>query len=134
MRSSFIDLCIHLDLIELDIIIMRTYPIYTHSVNRQLQKRQLRQRHYRRQRFERGFDDTEVVSLDDTIVMFALPRLKVLRQKTFSYPFALESMEEWQLILDKMILGLEKYLEDTSDEQAVEGIELFLKWFQHLGI
>lgn len=73
------------------------------------------------QRVTRGFDDSELWSLDWTIARFILPRLKAFRAKNvhgvpirydavieegnFSPPTYTE--EEWKAILDKMIRAFE---------------------------
>jgi hypothetical protein len=88
---------------------------------------------------ERGFDDTEWWSLYDTIARFTLPRLKVFRTSTMSFPLSITS-DEWDGILDKMILAFEIIVDDdkwpassNEDSEIVEeGIELFGKWFLHL--
>lgn len=67
-------------------------------------------------RIERGFDDSECWNLDSTIAKFILPRLKVFKEHTFGYPPEL-TFEEWQQILDDMILAFE-YMVDEHD--AVE--------------
>lgn len=87
------------------------------------------------QRRIRGFDDSEVWSLDDTILKFILPRLKRFREKdTHAWPGALtifeidhddymdlspserndldeRSLEEWGRMLDKMIRAIELKIE-----------------------
>ncbi len=88
------------------------------------------------QRRRRGFDDSELWSLDDTILQFILPRLKRFRAKErvgWPGPQAIfnidydkyealsdeeqddlsdRSLEEWDRILDKMIRAIELQVED----------------------
>ena len=76
----------------------------------------------------------ELWALDETIIRFTLPRLKVFRDYTKSYPVDdnIKNFEDWQLTIDKMIFGMERYILDASDEQAIEGMNLFFKYFTHL--
>lgn len=105
--------------------------VNTFSYSRHLSKQDERRIKYRIQRKERGFDDTELWNLDDTILRFTLPRLKIFRNYTKSYPIGM-TFEEWQNIIDKMIDGIEKYIVDSWDSEAQEGIDLFFKYFNHL--
>lgn len=61
------------------------------------------------QKLFRGWSDREIWNLDDTIVKFVVPRLKVLREETIGYPFSDEckTFEDWEKMLDEMIFGLE---------------------------
>ena len=94
-----------------------------------------RQKKWKKQRKRRGFDDTELWSLDCTIVAFILPRLKVFRKKIGSYPCEL-TFPAWKEILDKMITAFELYKISfpNNDEAAKiqEGLDLFRKYFHHL--
>jgi hypothetical protein len=108
------------------------HNVNTFSYSRILKRKDKRRAEYRQQRKERGFDNSELWSLDHTIIRFTLPRLKIFRNYTQGYPPNFNSFEEWQVTIDKMIDGMEKYILDTSDEEAVEGIDLFLKYFRHL--
>ena len=105
-----------------------------------------RWKEYQQQRLERGFDDSELWSLNGTITSFILPRLKRFKEITCDYPSDL-SEKEWNNILEKMITAFE-YLEnedfgvdDTKsgiDRCAVrekvinEGLELFIKHYNSL--
>lgn len=106
--------------------------VNTFSYASKLRKHDPRRELFRQQRKERGFDNSELWSLNTTIYAFALPRLKAFKEYTKSYPVALNSMDEWQAILDKMITGLALYIEDTWSEEAKEGTELFHKYFEYL--
>lgn len=103
---------------------------------------------YKKQRIERGYDDTEVWNLDSTIIQFALPRIKTLKEIKHGWPGALSSPEEWDKILDKIILAFETYIKtdgwcttecrsDTEEEKRNcrifnEGWNLFKEWFFNL--
>lgn len=68
---------------------------------------------YKKQRLERGFDDSELWSLDCTIAEFIAPRLKAYKEaaaKIGDHPFDITS-EEWQNILGEMVEGFEIYPE-----------------------
>ena len=88
---------------------------------------------------ERGFDDTEWWSLYTTIAEFTLPRLKVFRQNTMSFPATITS-EEWDNIIDKMIVAFEIILDEEKwpvpsgedMDKVTEGLDLFAKWFTNL--
>lgn len=108
------------------------HNVNTFSYSRILKRKDPRRVLYRQQRKERGFDNSELWSLDHTIIRFTLPRLKVFRDYTQSYPPDFNTFEDWQAVIDKMIEGMEKYILDMSDEEAIEGIDLFLKYFRHL--
>ena len=60
---------------------------------------------YSEQRKIRGFDDSETWSLTDTICRFIIPRLKRFKEVRGT-PSQL-SEEDWNIILDKMILAFE---------------------------
>lgn len=110
------------------------------------------------QKIFRGYSDIEIWNLDDTIIDFVLPRLKVFRKQTNGYPPNLGSFEEWEDILDKIIWAFEYYNQDSTyfdlkekygdektetgrfryleeyealEERAEEGFELFGKYFRN---
>jgi len=105
------------------------------SLSKTVPKDDERQKKWKKQRKERGFDDTELWSLDCTIISFVLPRLKVFRQKLYSHPAYL-TMDAWKDILGKIIEGFELYnLGFPDDEEAFkieEALDLFRKYFHHL--
>jgi hypothetical protein len=99
----------------------------------------------KQQRMTRGFDDTELWNLDHTIVKFILPRLKEFKKLSKgSYPSEVETEENWQEILEKIIVGLEYYLEkdrvteiSVNDENGrmfmiEEAFQLLIKHFVNL--
>lgn len=103
------------------------------------------------QRLTRGWSDDETWNLDYTIAKFALPRLKRFKELHSGYPNGMTE-EEWGLIIDKMIKSLELIIEDMEtvgvlknvfgdelydairkkDEEILEGLDLFFKYFRHL--
>lgn len=105
------------------------------SLSKTMPKDDERQKKWKKQRKERGFDDTELWSLDCTIISFILPRLKTFRKKLCSHP-AYITMEAWDEILDKIINGFELYnIGFPDDEQALQievALDLFRKYFHHL--
>lgn len=90
---------------------------------------------FEEQRLKRGFDDSELWSLDKTIIGFILPRLKAYREKHFSTPEDV-TKEEWNDILDRMIVAFElsKNDEYTPEEKAKidRGLKLFVKYLKNL--
>jgi hypothetical protein len=97
-----------------------------------LYKREFR---YYWQRLTRGWDDSELWNLDATISEFVIPRLKRFKEYQHGYPSYMTE-EEWDGILDQMILAFENNLEDfptrEQDKQAEEGLALFAKYYVHL--
>ena len=94
------------------------------------------------QRRTRGFDDSELWSLDSTIAAFILPRLRRFKEIAHGHPGQI-TPEEWDGILDKMILAFERVagqfeLGATRDqerqysEEIEEGMKLFAEWFSSL--
>ena len=76
--------------------------------------------------------DYEVWNLDDAIVRFVLPRLKLLRKDINGYPESVGSFENWLTIIDKVIWSFERELDWTDYKKTKEdfkkyeeGIELF---------
>jgi len=74
-----------------------------------------RHKRFQRQRKTRGFDDTEIWSLDYTIAQFILPRLKEFRSWNCGYP-SWATQEEWNKIVDDMIF----FFEFASNESLME--------------
>jgi hypothetical protein len=91
---------------------------------------------WRQQRTKRGFDDTELWSLDDTILEFILPRLDEFRKNLIGHPPMLTA-DEWDGILDRIVTGIKDRLDDDSyyikpNEYHEETLRLLFKWFGHL--
>lgn len=81
---------------------------------------------YAEQRKERGFDDSELWSLDTTIAKFLLPRIKRYREVHCGYPASLTN-ERWNEILDKMVAAFEVYLYDNDLINSEDTIKKFHK-------
>ena len=98
---------------------------------------------YKEQRMLRGFDNSELWNLDNTIAKFIYPRLQAFRENNNSYPHGM-SEKKWHGILDDMIKAFYSlaYVDtmslpnvtDMEKENAMreKGLKLFAKWFQHL--
>lgn len=100
--------------------------------NLRLYKRAFR---YYGQRLTRGWDDSDLWNLDATISEFVLPRLKRFKAYQHSHPPYM-TKEEWDEVLDQMILAFENNLIDfpsrEQDKQVEEGLALFAKYYVHL--
>ena len=99
------------------------------------------------QRITRGWDDSETWSLDYTTSKWILPRIKRLKEINFGHPSSLGSTEEWNEVLDKMILAFNINLEQWDDDENFpanlrdpilrrktmqEGLDLFAKYYNDL--
>jgi hypothetical protein len=88
------------------------------------------------QRRTRGWDDSDTWNLDYTLATMILPRLKRFKELNNGYPHGL-TPEKWDEMLDQMIYGMEQIIENDNetkpiDKRALEGLELFGKYFRHL--
>lgn len=89
--------------------------------------------------FEVEFNDSDFYSLDYTLAYVIHPALvKFKEHKYRGYPHPL-SEEEWEKILDKMILAFELIIKGTGWEidrkksyQVKEGLRLFGEWYTNL--
>ena len=98
-----------------------------------------RQERWKKERDTRGFDSSELWSLDFTIAKFILPRLKAFRAKPYGYPGSLTE-DKWNEILDKMIESFDIIVNDDGcwdiiPEKRVlvkTGFDLFHEYFFHL--
>jgi len=87
------------------------------------------------QRRTRGFDDSEIWSLDYTISAFVLPRLIRYREVNKTYPQDM-TMDQWNGIIDQMI----RYFNwecNSVNSYALEnphpdGLKLFCQYYKHL--
>ena len=105
------------------------------------------------QRLTRGFDDSELWSLDYTVSKFVLPRLKEFRKDLMGTPaqflpdkWPITDEEEkaaikaWEDTIDKMIHAFELHLKDGEGEllelpqydEIDEGMALFAKYYMNL--
>lgn len=86
-----------------------------------------------------GVYPSEAWNLDVCIAHFLVPRLKLFKKNTQSYPASLTE-DEWSGILDKMIEGFEEVAKDEgwnsydmdSVRKADLAIKLFAKYFNNL--
>lgn len=101
----------------------------TKEGKKDIKREKKRQKKWKKQIKQRGFDDTELWSLDCIISQFILPRLKAFRQLGYSYPSNLETYEEWQKILDKMIIAFEISVEQDMNENNQLDYEIGMNLF-----
>jgi hypothetical protein len=80
-----------------------------------------------------GFPDSDIWNLDWSIAKYTLPRLKRLKEIQCGFPGDLGSMEEWDEIIDKIILAFDKIANSeppTEDcKEIKEGLDLFRKYY-----
>ncbi len=91
----------------------------------------------------------EVWGLNMAVLDFVYPRIKAFKEEnTHGYPCKLETYEEWQEIVDKIVNAFELWHEDeygTQErdeeyyknyekrwEEITEGLELFGRWLPSL--
>jgi len=106
-----------------------------------IDKKDKREKKFAKQRLSRGFDDSETWSLRDTIANFILPRLKRFKKVQRAFPADITA-EEWDSIIDKMIISFEMVKRDKWDvdlskareqlKKIDEGLNLFAKWYLDL--
>ena len=99
-----------------------------------------RQALWAEQRVARGFDDTELWNLEDTIARYVLPRLRALRAKPLTPPRDL-TLAQWHNLLDKMIVAFDLLqpadggswsrgrLNNAQRSQLQEGLDHFRTYF-----
>lgn len=88
-----------------------------------------RLKRYQTQRIEQGFDDSELIDLDLTIVKLVLPRIKrflEIEEKEFLNFEQDSSQIQYFKDLRQIISDLEDYDHDTTD------LTLFFKYFKQL--
>jgi hypothetical protein len=90
------------------------------------------------QRVTRGFDDSELWSLDVTIARFVLPRLRAFAAVDHGHPNDM-TMAQWQEAMAKMVRAFELIVEEDGammlpgrDEECQEGLDLFARYFRAL--
>jgi len=90
------------------------------------------------QKLTRGFSYRDLWSLDYTIAKFTLPRLEAFAKHLHGYPGSLDSLEEWQEIIGKMVIAHKLHIEDmgggrcitTAEREMVEeGFDLFHEYY-----
>jgi hypothetical protein len=86
---------------------------------------------YKKQRIERGFDDTELWSLDRTIAKYVLPRLVEFKKVVNGYPPEFDKLDDWMDVIDKMIysfdhiVNCEKYDDELDNELGTDWVGYF---------
>lgn len=80
-----------------------------------------------------GFPDSDVWNLDWSIAKYTLPRLKRLKEIQHGFPGDLETIEEWDKILDKIIITFDRILKEDvhieHEKEITEGLDLFRKYY-----
>lgn len=80
-----------------------------------------------------GFPDSDIWNLDWSIAEYTLPRLKRLKEVQHGFPGDLETIEEWDEILDKIIITFDRIVkEDVNvehEKEITEGLDLFRKYY-----
>lgn len=119
----------------------RTINTFGHAL--QIPADDARQADWAEQRVARGFDDTELWNLDDTIARFIRPRLKALRAKEVIPPTGMPK-DQWLSLMDKMIVAFDLLLPEGGGTwsranfttrqraQVQEGLDLFRQYFFQL--
>ncbi len=97
--------------------------------------RNLRRAKHWWQRRTRGWDESEIWSLDITLSAWLWPRLELLRDHEHGYPWALDE-ETWFAILDKLAQTF-RFIAEDEDNPArwayiEEGLDLFREFFHDL--
>lgn len=99
---------------------------------------------FKKQKNQYGFSNDETWSLDSSIIIFVLPRIKRFRniiKTTGGYPGCLKNKKEWLNILDKIILSFNLMYQENFDGKIItekqqqkinEGLKLFGEYFQAL--
>ena len=86
-----------------------------------------------KQRIKRGFDDSELWSLDSTLTKFLLPRIKAFKDMTMSHPGTVTE-EEWYEILDDIIYSLESFKNECEFWETEKlDRERYDRGFRYLG-
>ena len=115
----------------------RKPKINDHGFSHTLDQNDDRQIVFTKQREVRGFDQTELWSLDVALAKHVLPRLAAFREQNGSCPFTF-TLEKWNSILDKMIFSFKFAAEERQFDLQVskrtwikveQGLRLFSKHF-----
>ena len=86
-----------------------------------------RQEHWKKEREELGFDETEVWSLDISVIKFILPRLEYMRD--------LRPQDD-NCMIDAMIAGCYDYLleDGAPSESTMEAVNFMFESFRELWV
>jgi len=96
---------------------------------------------HERERATQGFSTYDWWNFNSYLSFVITGGLKKFLADGNGYPGAFESVDEWNVILEKMIAGFEQaealsngYEMPTPEQSAVvdEGFALFAKWYGHL--
>lgn len=74
----------------------------------------------KQQRIERGFDDTELWNLYNTIAKYTLPRLVEFRKVVNGYPPSFETFDDWLDAIDKMIYAFDHIVNKEKYDEELE--------------
>ena len=76
-------------------------------------------------RIRHGFFPSDCWNLDHEIAVWLVPRLKYFRATSCSYPYMIEdkeaTSEDWDRILDEMILGFELKIHEWDSRKDSDG-------------
>lgn len=93
---------------------------------------------FKQQRLTRGYDDSEMWNLCNTIAKFIYPRLVTFKENGSSFPCQL-SESKWNKYLDTMIFAFKCFskvdaidLNEKDRKKAFKGLGLFSKYFLDL--
>ena len=83
---------------------------------------------------ELGFAQSETWNLYYSLALEIYPRLCYFREQTLASPIEVDSKEEWDEILGKMIHAFKLILtddrrDDEKFKEVEEGLRLFAKWY-----
>jgi len=101
------------------------------------------------QRMFRGYDDSDTWDVGNNVIEFSYPRLVAYYEAhRLGYPSGVKNTQEWERILDQIILAFQTYLidadlyvfnkqiNDDAYKEAMEnknyGFKLFGKWIESL--
>ena len=82
---------------------------------------------YNKQRAKTGVGDDETFSLDKTVAVFILPRLKRYRELMNGFPAEL-TMEKWTEIVDELIW----FFEQVDDGLCSKGLENSVEYYKRI--
>jgi hypothetical protein len=79
-------------------------------------------------------DDYDIWSLDHTLALIIHPCLIKFKENNNGIPGSIESIEQWNEILDKMIKAFGMIIEECTENNSEieEGLLLFSEYFQAL--
>ena len=78
-----------------------------------------RQEYWKKEQKKYGFDERQTWNLNQTIICFLYPRLKMYQKYNYGYPCNLTS-EKWENIIQEMIDGFEAHLKFKDEDWTLE--------------